>query len=96
MIKDYVDLRRNEKFEKRIKIACAFHSAKYEFKQGRILNVDRTNVSFIEPHRFLIKLNGKKILVLYFDEDNMFLYNRRMPIDMKKLNLILDTMKEAV
>ena len=88
MIKNYVDLK--------IRIACDFHSAKYEFTQGRILNVDRTNVSFIEPHRFLIKLNGKKIVIVYFDEDNMFLYNRRMPIDMKKLNLILDTMKEAV
>ena len=52
MKKDYVDLRRNEKFEKKIRIACDFHSAKYEFTQGRILNVDRTNVSFIEPHRF--------------------------------------------
>ena len=91
MIKDYVDLRRNEKFEKKIRIACDFHSVKYEFTQGRILNVDRTNVSFIEPHRFLIKLNGKKILVLYFDEDNMFFYNRKMPIDMRnhKFNLIL-------
>ena len=91
MKKDYVDLRRNEKFEKKIRIACDFHSAKYEFTQGRILNVDRSNVSFIEPHRFLIKLNGKKILVLYFDEDNMFFYNRKMPIDMRnhKFNLIL-------
>ena len=95
MIKDYADLRRNEKFEKKIRIACDFHSAKYEFTQGRILNVDRTNMSFIEPHRFLIELNNKKILVLYFDEDNMFLYNRHIPIDMKKLNLILDTMKEV-
>ena len=96
MIKNYVDLRRNEKFEKKIRIACDFHSAKYEFTEGRILNVDKTNISFIEPLRFLIKLNGKKIVILYFDEDNMFLYNRRMPIDMKKLNLILDTMKEVV
>ena len=52
MIKNYVDLRRSEKFEKKIRIACDFHSVKYEFTQGRILNVDRTNVSFIEPHRF--------------------------------------------
>lgn len=95
MIKNYVELKRNEKFERKIRIACDFHSAKYEFTQGRILNVDKVNVSFIEPHRFEIKLNGKKILVLYFDEDNMFLYNRRLPIDMKKLNLILDTMKEV-
>ena len=93
MIKDYVDLKRNEKFEKKIRIACDFHSAKYEFTRGKILNVDKVNVSFIEPHRFLIRLNGKKILVLYFDEDNMFLYNRAIPIDMKKLNLILDSMR---
>lgn len=95
MIKSYEELKRNEKFERKIRIACDFHSAKYEFTQGRILNVDRVNASFIEPHRFVIKLNGKKILVLYFDEENMFLYNRRIPIDIKKLNLILDTMKEV-
>lgn len=36
MIKDYEYLRRTEKFEKKIRIACDFHSAKYEFTQGRI------------------------------------------------------------
>ena len=64
MIENYENLRRNEKFEKRIRIACDFYNAQYEFTQGRILNVDRINVSFIEPHRFLIKLNGKKILAM--------------------------------
>ena len=57
MIKNYVDLKRNEKFERKIRIACDFHSAKYEFTRGRILNIDRVNVSFIEPHKFLIELN---------------------------------------
>lgn len=83
MIKNYVDLKRNEKFERKIRIACDFHSAKYKFTRGRILNVDKVNVSFIEPHKFLIELNVKKIIVIYFDEDNMFLYNRTMQIDMK-------------
>ena len=40
-------------------------------------------------------MTSKKIIVIYFDEDNMFLYNRTMQIDMKKLNLILDTMRGA-
>ena len=40
---------------KKIRIACDFHCAKYEFMQGRILIVDKTNISFIEPRRFLIK-----------------------------------------
>lgn len=95
MIKNYVDLKRNEKFERKIRIACDFHSAKYKFTRVRILNVDKVNVSFIEPHKFLIELNGNKIIVIYFDEDNMFLYNRTMQIDKKKLNLILDTMKSV-
>ena len=96
MIKNYNSLKRDEKFERKIKIACDFHNAKYEFTQGKVINLDKVNVSFIEPHRFLIRVNNKKILVLYFDEDNMFLYNRTMPIDIKKLNKILSAMKDEV
>lgn len=96
MIKNYTKLKRNEKFERKIRIACDFHNAKYEFTQGKIINLDKVNVSFIEPHRFLIEVNKKKILVLYFDEENMFLYNRTMPIDIKKLNKILSAMKNEV
>lgn len=44
---------------KKLRIACDFYSAKYEFTHGRILNVDKVNVIFIEPHKFLIELNGK-------------------------------------
>lgn len=33
MIKNYVELKRNEKFERKIRIGCDFHSAKYEFTQ---------------------------------------------------------------
>ena len=90
------ELKRNEKFESKIMITCDFHNAKYEFEQGKIINLDKVNVSFIEPHRFHIKLNGKKIIVLYFDENNMFLYNREMPIKMKELDLILTAMKDGV
>ena len=52
---------------KKLRIACDFHSAKYEFTRRRILNVDKVNVSFIEPHKFLIELNGKNYVktVLY-------------------------------
>lgn len=96
MIKNSELLIRNEKFERKIKIACDFHNAKYVFVQGQIINIDRVNVSLIEPHRFIITLKGKKILVLFFDEENMFIYNRTMPINMKKLNQILDAMKCGV
>lgn len=96
MVKNYIELKRNEKFESKIMITCDFHNAKYKFEQGKVINLDKVNVSLIEPHRFYIKLNGKKIIVLYFDENNMFLYNRKMPITMKKLDLILSAMKDGV
>ena len=96
MVKKYENLKRNNKFEKKIEFACSFNNAKYEFAQGKVINLDKVNVSFIEPHRFTIEVNSKKILVLYFDEDNMFLYNRTMPIDIKQLNKILSAMKNEV
>lgn len=62
MIKNYVNLKSNK-----IRIACDFHSAKYEFTRGRILNVDKVNVSFIEHHKFLIKLNSSKSKIGMFN-----------------------------
>ena len=96
MVKNYIELNKNEKFENKIMITCDFHNAKYEFEKWKIIDLDKVNVSFIEPHRFHIKLNGKKIIVLYFDENNMFLYNRDMPIKMKELELILTAVNDGV
>lgn len=84
---------RSEDFEKKIEIACSFNNSKCEFIQGRILSVDKTNISFIEPHRVNIKCKGKKILLLYFDKDNMFLYNRSMQINLEQLYAILKELK---
>lgn len=96
MVKNYVYLKRNEQLEKKIAFTCSFNNAKYEFEQSHIINLEGINVSYIEPHRYIIKINNLKIILLYFDEDNMFLYNRSMPIDIKKLKLVLSKMKEMV
>lgn len=86
---------RNKNFEKKIMIACNFNNAKCEFKQGKILNVDKTNVSFIELHRVNVKYKDKKLLLLYFDKNNMFLYNRSMQINLEQLYMILKELKEC-
>ncbi len=93
MIKDYVDLRRNEKFERKIKIACDFHSAKYEFTQGRILNVDRTNVSFIEPHRFIIKVNDIALVLLCYDNLNLYLYDKDIVVNVPLLKELIEKIR---
>lgn len=58
MIKNYVDLKK--KFERKNKNCCDFHNAKYEFTCGRILNINKVNVNFVDSNKFLIDLNGKK------------------------------------
>ncbi len=84
---------RSKELEKKIEFACSFNYAKCEFEQGRILTIDKTNVSFIEPHRVNISVKGKKILLLYFDKDNLFLYDRSMPITIAQLTNLLKVLK---
>lgn len=79
--------------ENRIKMICSFNNAKVEFIEGRILKIDKVNVSFIEAHRIEIKIKKKKILLLYFDKNNLFLYDRSMQITVDKLDMLLKGLK---
>lgn len=83
------NLIKDESFEKRIEITCAMNSAKCEFIQGKIIDLDNTNVSFIQPHKVVIKIKKYKLLVLYFNKDNLFLYDRTIPITISKLTTLL-------
>lgn len=96
MVKKYENLKRNNKFEKKIEFACSFNNAKYDFIEGNIINIDGVNISYIEPHKYIIKVKGLVIVLLYFDEENIFLYNRTMQINIKQLNKILSAMKNEV
>lgn len=41
---------KSEKLEKRIRTTCSLNTATCEFRQGRILYMAASNISFIEPH----------------------------------------------
>ena len=45
---------RNEYIEKRIGTICSYNASKMEVIEGHIINVSKTNVSFIEPHKIII------------------------------------------
>lgn len=87
---------KSEELENKIKFVCSYSSSKYEIIEGHIISIAKTNISFIEPHRIVITIKGKKLLVIYYDKDNMFLYDRRMPIDIKKLDTLLKHIKSEV
>ena len=87
------DLNKNAQFEKKITTLCSFNNVKCSFKQGKILTIKNTNISFIEPHQIEIIIKSKKILLIYFNEDNLFLYNRKLPIDTNKLYTLIKEIK---
>ena len=87
---------RSEELESKIKFICSYSSSKYEIIEGHIISIAKTNISFIEPHRVVITIKGKKLLVIYYDKDNMFLYDRRIPINIKKLDILLKSIKSEV
>ena len=69
---------------------------KCEFQQGKILTIKNTNISFIKPHQININIKDKQIILIYINEDKLFLYNRTMPITTKQLDTLLKELKKEV
>lgn len=90
------DLNKDEKLEKRIVTTCMFNNVKYTIQQGRILKIVNTNMSLIEPHKINITIKGKDIIVIYFNKENMFLYNRSIPLTIKQLDILIKDIKSKV
>ena len=90
------DLNKDEKLEKRIVTTCMFNNVKYTIQQGRILKIVNTNMSLIEPHKVNITIKGKDIIVIYFNKENMFLYNRSIPLTIKQLDTLIKDIKSKV
>jgi len=90
------DLNKDEKFEKRIVTTCMFNNVKYQFQRGRILKIKNTNVSLVEPHKINITIKNKDIIVIYYNKENMFLYNRSIPITIKQLDTLIKDIKVKV
>lgn len=66
------------------------HSAKCKFIQWKISDLNDTNIGFIELYRIAIMIKHHKLLVLYFDKDDLFLYDITMPITIKNLIMVLE------
>ena len=73
-----------------------FNNVKYTIQQGRILKIVNTNISLIEPHIVDITIKGKDIIVIYFNKENMFLYNRSIPLTIKQLDTLIKDIKANI
>ena len=85
----------NEKIEKKILIQCSYNNAKCKIYYGNIIHITNTNISFIEPHRLIIDIYKYQLVVLIYDENNVFLYNRHNQISIQELDILLKEIRKG-
>ena len=70
IIKQKIDI--EEELKKKIEFICSFCNTKCEIKKGSIRTIERTNLSYVELHRIIIK--GITFLAFNY-ESNIYIEN---------------------
>ncbi len=53
IIKQEIDI--EEALKRKIEFICSFCNTTYELRTGSIRTIEHTNISYVEPHRIIIK-----------------------------------------
>ena len=86
----------NKNLYNKLNNICIFNNIKLEVINGVIFKIENTNISFIEPHRFIVIINNIKIILLCYDNLNLCLYDKDKPINIPILRDIIVNMKKEV
>ena len=87
VIKKEIDM--EESLKKRLEIICDFCNTNPTFINGSIRKIDKTNLSYIEPHRIIINNN----LFLAFNYSNeIYINNLSKKIKISELENYIKTM----
>ena len=70
IIKQEIDI--EEALKKKLEFVCSFCNTKCEIQKGSIRTIERTNLSYVEPHRIIIK--GITFLAFNY-ETNIYIEN---------------------
>ena len=76
------ELKFDEELKKRIEFICDFCNITPTIINGKIRNVDKTNLSYIEPHRIIIK--GITFLAFNYSK-TLFVGNLSNKLELKDL-----------
>ena len=75
IIKQEIDI--EEALRKKLEFVCNFCNTKCEIQKGSIRTIERTNLSYVEPHRIIIK---DKIFLAFNYETNIYIENLSIKI----------------
>ena len=72
---------------------CIFNNLKLEVINGIIFKINQTNINLIEPHRFIIKVNDVSLVILCYDNLNLYLYNREILVNVPMLKELINAIR---
>ncbi len=84
-----VNMPLNKNLYNKLNNMCIFNNLKLEFRNRLIFKVDETNVNFIEPHRFIIKINDIALVLLCYDNLNLYLYDKDIVVNVPLLKELI-------
>ncbi|MCI8569467.1 MAG: hypothetical protein HFJ11_05780 [Bacilli bacterium] len=85
-----------ETLEKRIFSACNYNGAKAEFISGNIITIKSTNLSYIEPHKAIINIKDIKLILIYYDNNSLFLFDRTNPLKVSELKRLINDKRQEL
>lgn len=80
------ELEFDKELKKKIEFVCNFYNTTPTFINGNIRNIDRTTLSYIEPHRIIIK--GITFLAFNYSK-NLFINNLSNKLEIKDLEAFI-------
>lgn len=83
----------NESLYRKLYHLCEFSNLKLKFISGVIFRIKNMNVSYVEPHRFIIKVNDYMIELLCYNNLHLYLFDRTMPISVVRVKDLIDYLK---
>ena len=80
------ELEFDKELKKKIEFVCDFCNTTPTFINGNIRNIDRTNLSYIEPHRIIIK--GMTFLAFNYSK-TLYINNLSNKLEIKDLEAFI-------
>ena len=84
------ELRFEENLKKRLEFICEFSKVTPTFVNGSIRKIEKTNISYIEPHRVIVK--DKTFLVFNYSND-VYISNLAKKIKLSELESYINSIK---
>ena len=84
IIKQEIDI--EEALKKKLEFICSFCNTNCEIKKGSIRTIERTNLSYVEPHRIIIK--GITFLAFNYSK-TLYIGNLSNKLELKDLETFI-------